>query len=267
MKIFDTHTHVFPDKIAAQVIAHLREISSGIPAYTKGTFADLAQRETAAGVSGWMNCPVATRPGQAQSVNDWVASHNNWPSLSLGAIHPLDVDKTGILHRIKELGLYGVKLHPEYQEFGMFDSNMEEVWKTCEELALPVLIHGGEDIGFAPPYHSKPADYVELSRRHPALVIIAAHAGGWNLWDEVERDLVGSNVLIDTSFSVNYMKDKTQLFRIIRAHGAKKVLFGTDSPWQELCEAAEQVRNCGLTQEELEDIFWNNAKRVWGFTE
>lgn len=263
MRLFDTHTHVFPDKIAARALAHLQAKSHGIPTFTRGTFDDLAIRARAAGYSGWMNCPVVTRPGQARGVNAWAASHNQWPSLSLGGIHPDDTDLAGILQNLRDLGLHGVKFHPEYQEFHILEKRMEPIWNFCEEHALPVLIHGGEDIGFEPPFHSYPADYAELSRRHPGLVIVAAHTGGWLCWDLVERDLVGTNVYIDTSFTLPFMKDRTQFDRIVRNHGTTKVLFGTDSPWQELSEAIRDVKSRPFTAAELEDIFWNNAGRVW----
>ena len=178
MKIFDTHTHVFPDKIAAQAVAHLRKLANDIPAFTDGTAGDLAQKATQAGYSGWMNCPVVTRPGQAKSVNAWAAALNHWPHLSLGGLHPDDDDIIGLLTHIQELGLHGVKLHPEYQEFQLDDLRLEPVWNYCEAHELPVLIHAGEDIGFRPPYHSAPKDFVELARRHPALIIVAAHSGG-----------------------------------------------------------------------------------------
>lgn len=263
MKIFDTHTHVFPDKIAEKAVAGLRKQSHDIPAFTNGTYADLSAKAKAVGYSGWMNCPVVTRPGQAVGVNVWASEHNTWPSLSLGGVHPDDTDIIGTLHQICDLGLHGVKFHPEYQAFWLLEERAERIWKACEELALPVLIHAGQDIGFEPPYHSAPADFAELARRHPGLTIVAAHCGGWLLWDDVEKYLAGTSVFIDTSFSKPYMKNPNQFLRLIRNHGTDHVLYGTDSPWQSLEGGLYDVSNCGLTQQEQEDIFWNNARKVW----
>ena len=264
MKIFDTHTHVFPDKIAARVLENLSRQSKGLPTHTLGTYDDLTQRALAAGYTGFMNCPICTKAGQHTSLNAWAAAHNHWPGLSLGGIHPDDDNPREIVHDIRQMGLYGLKLHPEYQSFGLLEPRMEPLWNALVEEGLPVLIHGADDIGFEPPYHSKPADFAELSRRHQGLTIIVAHTGGWDQWDAVERDLVGTNVYIDTSFSYPYMKDKSQFARIIRNHGTDKVLFGTDSPWQELNEAIAQLKAQDFTQKEFEDIFWNNAVKVWG---
>ena len=264
MKIFDTHTHVFPDKIARQAVAHLRELSNGIPAYTDGTAADLAVKAAEAGYDGWMNCPVVTRAGQAHSVNAWAAALNQWPHLSLGGVHPDDEDKPAILRQILDSGLHGLKLHPEYQEFCLDDSRMDGVWDFCEEHELPVLIHAGEDIGFRPPYHSDPKAFVELARRHPKLTIVAAHTGGWKLWDELENLLPASrNLFIETSFSMPFMKERGQMLRIIRKIGVSQVLFGTDSPWGELRQSIQDIATCGLEPKELEAVFWGNARSVW----
>ena len=263
MKIFDTHTHVFPDRIAAHVLAHLSELSHGLPPQTLGTWDDLARQGEEAGYTGWMNCPVVTRPGQFKSLNTWASEHNHWPGLSLGGIHPEDTDHAGIIHQIRDLGLHGLKMHPEYQEFGVLEKRVEDIWCACEEESMPVIIHGADDVGFEPPYHSKPADFAELSRRHPGLVIIVAHLGGWNQWDAVEHDLVGSNVYMDTSFAYSCMKDKSQFARIVRAHGSQRILYGTDSPWQDLKTSIREIQSQGFSQEELSDIFWNTANTVW----
>ena len=148
MKIFDVHTHVFPDKIAARALEHLQEKSHGIPVFCDGTRADQLRHALETGYSGLMNCPVVTNPGQMQSVNDWVASWNAWPYLSMGGIHPDAENVHDELVRIKELGLHGVKLHPEYQQFELLEARMDGIWERCEVLALPVLVHAGNDIGF-----------------------------------------------------------------------------------------------------------------------
>lgn len=263
MRIFDVHTHVFPDKIAAQAIAFLREKSQGIASYTGGTRAELIEQARASGVTGMLNCPVVTHPGQMQSVNNWVASWNGWPHLSMGGIHPDAADVVGELRRIRELGLHGVKFHPEYQEFSVLERRMSGVWELCQELGLPVLFHAGSDIGFQGPVHSCPADFAELARRYPGLSIICAHMGGWRNWDAVERDLAGHPVYLDTSFSVLYMSDRGQFQRLVASHGSDRILFGTDSPWQHLADARADLEELGLPSAVLRQIFWDNSAKLF----
>lgn len=265
MKIFDVHTHVWPDRIATQVLAHLQEKSQNLPVYSDGTAGGLRARALMAGYTGWMNCPVVTRPGQAHAVNEKAAANNVWPSLSLGGIHPADEDVAGELCHVRDLGLHGIKMHPEYQEFNPLEARMEVIWSWCEEHGMPVLVHAGNDVGFQPPFHSRPGDFAEVKRRHPALTLICAHMGGWLNWDEFERDLLGRDVLIDTSFSAMYMLDQPGRFaRLIREHGIGKVLYGTDSPWQALAAGVEDIRGLPFSEDEKQRIFWDNAAAVFG---
>lgn len=263
MKIFDVHTHVFPDKIAARALEHLQEKSHGIPVFCDGTRADQLRHALETGYSGLMNCPVVTNPGQMQSVNDWVASWNAWPYLSMGGIHPDAENVHDELVRIKELGLHGVKLHPEYQQFELLEARMDGIWERCEVLALPVLVHAGNDIGFPEPGHSRPADFAELARRYPGLEIICAHMGGWRNWDQVDRDLAGHRVWLDTSFSLPYMTDQAQFKRLILKHGAEHILYGTDSPWQNLQTGLNEILLLDLPKQDIEQILWGNAAKLF----
>lgn len=264
-RIFDVHTHVWPDKVASSAVAYLQAKSHNLPVFSDGTAGGLRERALEAGYTGWLNCPVVTRPGQSRGVNEKAAKANVWPSLSLGGVHPEDADVVGELQRLVDLGLLGLKLHPEYQSFSPLEARMEPVWDWCESHRLPVLFHAGNDVGFEPPYHSCPADFAELRRRHPEMVIICAHMGGWLAWDEFERDLMGHDVLIDTSFSAPYMRDQPGRFeRLIRGHGVGRVLYGTDSPWQALTTGVADIEALTLSDEDKDRILWGNAARVFG---
>ena len=263
MKIFDVHTHVFPDKIAARALEHLQRKSHGIPVFCDGTRADQLRLALETGYTGLMNCPVVTNPGQMRSVNDWVASWNAWPCLSMGGVHPDAENVIEELQRIKELGLHGIKLHPEYQEFELLEKRMEGIWERCESLGLPVLVHAGNDIGFPESERACPADFAELARCYPRLEIICAHMGGWRNWNLVERDLAGRRVWLDTSFSLPYMTDQSQFKRIILQHGTDRVLYGTDSPWQSLQSGLNEILLLDLPEQDIEQILWGNAARLF----
>ncbi|MBP5638216.1 MAG: amidohydrolase family protein [Victivallales bacterium] len=266
MKIFDVHTHVWPDALALRVVAHLQKQSNMLPVYSDGTAADLRRHAIAAGYDGWMNCPVVTRPNQSHSVNEHAAAANQWPSLSMGALHPDDDDVCGEIHHIMDLGLHGIKLHPEYQSFYPTEAKMEPIWTLAENHQLPVIIHAGNDVGFEPPYHSCPADFAEVVRRHPGLTLICAHMGGWMTWEEVERDLVGHPVYLDTSFASSYMRlQPGQFERIIRNHGIDRVLFGTDSPWQPMKASIDDILDLPFTDAEKQKILYGNAQRMFRF--
>ncbi len=268
MKIFDIHTHVFPEKIARRAVEHLRDKSNGLPAWLDGAPSSLASRAAEVGYTGWMNCPVVTNASQMCSVNDQVALVNKWPHISMGGLYPNAPLEQVIaeVKRIKELGLYGIKLHPEYQEFYILDERLSPMWQAISDAELPVLFHAGSDVGFyGTPQHSWPADFAELAARFPKLVIICAHLGGWRNWELVERDLCGANVYLDTAFAKPWMADRQMFERIIRKHGVDKILYGTDSPWNDLQAGIQEIMETGLTDEEKQAIFWDNAARIFHF--
>ena len=115
--IIDFHTHIFPDGIAPKTIPFLEQ-RSGIQANTDGMLKGLlrAMEETNVDVS--VVHPVVTKPSQFDTVNQFAKMVNDscdGKVISFGGIHPDCEDYKGKLEYIKELGLPGIKLHPDYQ--------------------------------------------------------------------------------------------------------------------------------------------------------
>ena len=262
--IFDSHTHVFPDAIGPRVVAQLSASISIHPCYD-GTRAGLLRKQAAAGISGCLNAPVATRADQVTTINNWAAEQNRWPMLSLGAMHPDILDIRAELQRVKALGLPGVKMHPEFQGFAPDESRLDPVWQICSDLGLIVLLHAGNDCFFAPPCHASPAVIARVVRKWPALRLIAAHFGGFQLWDAVERDLIGQPVYLDTSFTIGHLPDE-QFVRMVRRHGVDRILFATDGPWQDASTAIAAFQRLPLTPAEQEAILWKNASGLFGLS-
>ena len=101
--------------------------------------------------------------------------------------------------------------------------------------------------------------------------------GNWGCWEDVERDLAGAPVWFDTAFAVGsitpdpkqdekpYLEENLSnedFVRISRKHGVNRILFATDCPWQNQKDYIERVRNTGLSKEELELVFSENARKL-----
>ena len=98
--------------------------------------------------------------------------------------------------------------------------------------------------------------------------LILAHMGGWRLWDEVEEKLVGLPFYMDTAVVLNrrfpVRLGNEQFVRMVRKHGADKILFGTDSPWYDQKQALEDFDNTGLNDDEKKLDSWRKCqKTVW----
>ena len=103
----------------------------------------------------------------------------------------------------------------------------------------------------------------ELLRDVQPEKLVLAHMGGNLLWDEVEEYLVGKPVYFDTGVVLDTMEEE-QFLRIVRNHGADKILFATDSPWAGQKEFVALLQKMPLTEEEKEQILGGNACRLLG---
>ena len=267
--IVDFHAHAFPDALAARSIAYLSAQAS-VPAFADGTTRGLAEAASRVKADYALVLPVETKPSQFRSVNAFAKRINDGEFdaygvklLSFGGIHPDDEDIAGELTAIKEMGLKGIKLHPDYQQTFIDDVKNLRIIEKAAELGLLVSVHAGLDYGFADCVHCTPARARNMLRQTGADNVILAHMGGFAMWEEVADLLVGEKVYFDTGVVARYM-DRRLAADIIHAHGADKVLFATDSPWASYEDSVEFLSSLAVTEKEKNMVFGENAQRLLG---
>lgn len=260
--IVDFHVHCFPDELAVRAVPQLAK-TAGIPAYADGTVADIKASMEKAGVDGSVVLSIATKPSQTQNINNWSARINTGNMIAFGSIHPQYAEWKQELKRIKDLGLKGIKFHPEYQCFFVDEPSMYAVYEEAFAIGLIIIFHAGVDLGFDPPYHCTPDRLLKLVKAFPEGRMVAAHMGGFSYWEDVERLLVGQNLYFDTSFSIGKMSD-VQAKRIILEHGYEKILFASDSPWGDQAEELQRVKKLGLGSTVEKAILGENARKLLG---
>ena len=280
--IIDIHTHTFPDKIAAATLDKLKHLSHTIP-FTDGTAAGLAASMARAGVDRSVVMPVATSPRQVPHVNDASARMNELGAqtgvLSFGCMHPDFDGWKEELARVRDLGLKGIKLHPQYQDTDFDDPRYLRILDRCGELGLVVLTHAGLDIGMPGKDNCAPEMVARVLEQVGPVKLVLAHMGGWRQWDRVEALLPGTGVYLDTSYSLGAISplddgyyrpgdlpllDETAFLRMVGKFGADRVLFGTDSPWDDQESALARLRALPLESAELDAILGGNAQRLLG---
>lgn len=259
--VIDFHTHIFPEKIAARSIAVL-EGNAKIKAFTDGTLGGL-KKSMEGCIDLSVILPVVTKPSQFETVNHFAAKLNEEEPdvISFGGIHPGTSDYKAEMREIRELGLKGVKLHPAYQEMYIDDPAYMRIIDYASELGLIVSVHAGIDIGLPGPVYCAPGRAARVIREVKPQNLVLAHMGGWKCWDEVGEYLVGENVYFDTSFTHTYMREE-QILALIRNHGADRIVFGTDSPWDGQEEAVRAFEELPLACEEKEKILHGNAEKL-----
>lgn len=261
-KVIDAHCHIYPDKIASRAVAGTDGFY-GINSACKGTVSDLENMGVAAGVDHFVVQSVATTPHQVKSINEFIAqsvAQSGGRFTGLGTLHPDSDDIKGDIEHLVELGLKGVKLHPDIQQFKIDDYRCLKIYELCEQLKLPILMHTGDNrYDF-----SNPNRLLPVMEIYTEMTVIGAHLGGWSVWDEAASKLAGiPNLYVDCSSSL-YCLDSQKAKEIIYAYGVDRVLFGTDYPMWEPVEELKRFFNIGLTEEENKKILYENASKLFG---
>ena len=248
----------FAEKIAARAIGQIAGKADLIPE-TDGTAEGLRRRLQEWGVDKGVVLPIATKPTQQTIINDWAAQQQDETLYCYGSVHPDAPDVLEELERIRQLGLHGIKLHPDYQGFFADEPRMLPIYRRCAQLGLPVLFHAGFDPVSPQVRHASPEALARIAEAVPELTLIAAHLGGVLQWDEAERLLVGrKNVYLDTAFA-SHSIDPGQFERIVQRHGAERILFASDCPWDSPVKIHRIMDDFALTPAQRSRIDWENA--------
>lgn len=274
MMIIDFHTHIYPEKLAAKTIQALGKVA-GVKPYTDGTVDGLLNSMKDAGIDKSVILPVATRPGQFASITKFAQHINETYDnlISFGGIHPDDDAVEDKLRYLKENGFQGIKIHPDYTETFIDDERYIRIVAAAKRTGLLVITHAGKDPAYSV-IHCPPDKGRKMLDRVQELVpsnkpfFIFAHLGGNRLLGDAERYLVGQNCYIDISCSFNDIgsfstSTDEDIIRVIRCHGADKILFATDSPWNGQKQYLERFRSLDLSDTEKEMILGKNAERLF----
>ncbi len=258
----DFHTHAFPDALAKKAMEVLTgNLTVDITPARDGTIASLIERLDEWNIDKALIAPIVTKPTQIKTLNEWAASVNGERIISFGSIFPNSGNYKKEIDFVCSLGLKGIKLHAEYQDFVLDSPEMLKIHDYALSKGLIILHHAGEDKGMPPPYKTSPKQFAHVVDEMQGGVIVAAHLGGHEMWEDVYSLLCGKNIYFDTSMGFEYY-GKEMFKKIVQKHGADKILFGSDSPWSYADKDLEALRSCGLNDKELELIESGNAKRI-----
>lgn len=259
--IIDTHIHAYTDSIAERVIAKLTA-TADCPCYTDGTISGARALLEKNGIDYGVLLPIATKPAQQTTINNWAKEVNYGSIISFGTVHPFAEDALDELDRIKALGLKGVKLHHDYQGVYIFDEHCRKIYKRCEELGLPVVAHMGYDPVSPLVHHAMPYDLIEISEQYPKLRFIGAHMGGNYAWEHVLKYAAGlPGLYFDTAFVAKDI-DRKVFAEIVKKHGADRILFASDLPWSDPREEIALVEELDISDSDKDKIFYKNAAEL-----
>ena len=257
----DAHCHIYPEKIAKLAISHTDNFYS-VESFNKGTLDDLLTSSEKAGIDKCIIQSVATTPKQVQSINKFISENVNLYKdkfVGLGTIHPRSTDIEGDIEHLIELGLKGIKIHPDIQGFKLDDDGYMQAYKICEKKGLSVLMHTGDSRYD----NSNPNRLIPILSEFKNLTVIGAHYGGWSIWEEASQKLNSfDNFFVDTSSSLYYIT-LDAVKRIFDNYGIDKIMFATDYPMWNAEEEIQGLLKLNLTEDEYIKLFSKNAEKVY----
>jgi predicted TIM-barrel fold metal-dependent hydrolase len=257
-KIIDFHAHIYPEKIADKAAENVGKFY-GLEMDHGGSVKELLRSGKEGMVSHFVVQSVATKPQQVQSINDFIAQtckNSGGSMIGLGTLHPDMENPQQEIERCMAIGLKGIKLHPDCQKFNMDDSRMLPIYKALEG-KLPILVHCG-DYRYD---YSHPRRLANVLDTFPKLDVVAAHFGGWSVYDLAVEYLENRRCWLDTSSSLAFIGSRRGQ-ELIRLYGADRMVFGTDFPMWGHKQELERFYALGLTEEENRRILYQNACEV-----
>jgi predicted TIM-barrel fold metal-dependent hydrolase len=149
--------------------------------------------------------------GYTEKVNEFVRDFVRTDPdrlIAVGSVLPSHpTPGTEVRRLVTEYGIRGIKIHPPHQLFapnGYLEAGLEglrEIYATCEELHVPVIVHTGTSIfPGARNRYGQPLLVEDVAIDFPKLTIVLAH-GGRPLWMEEAIFLTRrfENVYLETS--------------------------------------------------------------------
>jgi len=157
---------------------------------------------------------------------------------------------------IMEVGMLSTPLYAD-------DERIWPVYQLCEEKKIPVILMNGANAGPDVSY-SNPISIDHIAVKFPQLKIVISH-GGWpwvtemlhvawrrpNVYVSPDMYMVNFPGWQDYVTAANY---------VLR----DRFLFGTAYPFVPFEEGVAYFKNCGILEDRLPDLFYNNAARLLG---
>ena len=260
MLVIDAHAHIYPHKIADRAVESIGKFYS-VTMYGEGTSEHLLSAAKDTPIGRFVVYSVATSTHAVESINNFISDEcEKHPEFTgFMAMHQDYDDPEREIIRAIELGLRGLKIHPDTQGVNMDDPRLMAVYEILEAKRLPLVVHTG-DYRYD---YSHPQRLKNVLRAFPDLVVNGAHFGGWSV-PEIAYDLLSEErCFFDMSSSMAFLGTR-RTRELCRMFGCDRIMFGSDYPMASPKDELELFLSCGFTDDELDLMLHANAERFLG---
>ena len=182
---------------------------------------------------------------------------------SVDLTHPREAVRE-VRRCVRELGFRGIRALPWLWQLPPTHARFYPVYSECCELGVPFCTQVGHTGPRMPPEYGRPIPYIDqVAIDFPELVIVGGHVGYPWTDEMIAVATKHPNVYVDTS-AYTVERYPASLVDFVRAHGRRKVLFGTNWPMISPKKALSGLDALGLDADAKSRFLADNAKRVFG---
>ena len=268
ISIFANHAHVFPQSVNPQGtidrLLHLLDTCSIDQAVCFTPFP--SQVERGFDQNAWLAKELASRERL----------------VGFGTVDIYRSDRKDQVRKIKELGLKGIKMHPQMQDFDIDRPEAMQIYEAAEAHGLFITFHSGVHHGRIKEYRVLKFD--EVAWNFPKLRFSMEHVGGYHFFAEALAVIVnnipfppvpGRRCMVygglASVFTPDYLRfwymSPERLNELVLQAGPEQLIFGLDFPYnleENTKLGIERIMALDLPEEKKALILGNNLREALG---
>jgi uncharacterized protein len=268
ISIFANHAHVFPQSVNPQ-----------------GTIDRLEQLLDSSGIDHAVCfAPFPSQVARGFDQNAWLANElRSRPRLvGFGTIDIYRSDRKDQVRKVKELGLKGLKLHPNAQEFDITRPEAMQIYEAAEAHGMFITFHSGIHHYRIEEYRVLKFD--EVAWTFPNLRFSMEHVGGYHFFAEALAVIVnnipfppvpGRRCMVygglTSVFTPDYLRfwymSPERLRELVLQAGPEQLIFGLDFPYnleENTNLGIQTIMGLDLPEEKKALILGNNLREALG---
>jgi predicted TIM-barrel fold metal-dependent hydrolase len=269
INILANHAHVFPAAVnSAGTIDRLLRLLDACAIHEAVCFAPFAHQVR----------------GQSIEPNEWLAGELEKQS-RLHGFGTIDLEGGEIddqVRRVQDLGLLGIKLHPNAQQFDILGDVAFKVYRAAERLGLFLTFHSG--VHHYRIKHYNLLGFDEVAEHFPGLRFSLEHLGGYHFFPEALAVIVnripfppspGKRCMVygglTSVFTPHYNRfwylPKDRLAEALLQAGPQQFIFGLDFPYNledNTKMGLQTLHELGLSEAQLAMVLGGNLREALG---
>jgi len=269
IEVIDAHTHMGGRPRRQRFEAEMKDAKAGRAFFNSFDAKQVLDAMTEGNVDTVIGFPMGgfSTEYDYSDQNDMIANAmKEHPGKIIGfcRINPNVGEKSAVAaleHYIKDLGMKGIKLHPEIDHFNLDERLLAPIFDKARDLGAAIIFHSGNTA------NTDPLIIGELAAEYPKVPVILGHMGLYEGCRKAARAAAKiPNLFLETS-TCAWMSH--HFAPAVLKVGYEKVLYGSDHPFNPMdWEVAKIVKHAQkhlkLQIEDLRKIMGGNLKRLLG---